>query len=266
METVTAFVEKSESEKSKRAGNNKTNNAKASNDKKGNGGRKKSTFVEPSVWAKMTPEQRIEHIKKRGHKKENSNQTEKKEKADGPTKETQANLPSQYTVKNVQVASTADEETTAEAPTVKTGNTTTQMSTQQRIQKMMAEHGFKYTTGQSSTQYKACAIKVTVSDTLKNFVGQQRTGTVGAICADNGTNISIMGSTFRVTEKTSRFVNMVGFADDLEKNNVPICSGVSTYTQDGKKYLLGLHESPHLPENAHSLLSVHQAREHGHGG
>ena len=39
--------------------------------------------------------------------------------------------------------------------------------------------------------------------------------------------------------------------------------GVSTCTSHGQKYLLGLHESPHLEHNKHSLVSTGQSREHG---
>lgn len=63
---------------------------------------------------------------------------------------------------------------------------------------------------------------------------------------------------------------MDGFANGLTKTNVPIDSSMSTCTLCGQKYLVGLHKSPHLVHNKHSLVSTGQSCEHGvwigHGG
>jgi hypothetical protein len=87
-------------------------------------------------------------------------------------------------------------------------------------------------------------------------------GYTAAICVDGGTNISLMGRVFHVLEWTDRHVNMVGFASGIEKKNARIGSGVAVYESGHEKVLIGLHESPYLADNALSLLSVGQAREH----
>jgi len=50
----------------------------------------------------------------------------------------------------------------------------------------------------------------------------------------------------------------------LFHQHIELKSGIALCTaSDGSRFLLGLHEAPHLPENQHSLLSTGQAREHG---
>eukprot|EP00957_Ditylum_brightwellii_P090273 6874836-Ditylum_brightwellii.AAC.1 len=66
-------------------------------------------------------------------------------------------------------------------------------------------------------------------------------------------------------QETGRFTNMMGFANDLVKNNVPIGSGLTKYVDErnGFEFLLGLHEAPYLESNEGSLLSTNQTREAG---
>ena len=80
---------------------------------------------------------------------------------------------------------------------------------------------------------------------------------------DGGTNISAMGAMFRVHSETDRYIDMEGFANDLVKENIQICSGLTCVTNphNGNQILIGLKEAPYLTNNKHALLSTGQARE-----
>ena len=56
---------------------------------------------------------------------------------------------------------------------------------------------------------------------------------------------------------------MSGFANDLVKSDIPVCSGKTVIEVDKHKVLLGLHEAPYLKHNEQGLLSTGQARKHG---
>eukprot|EP00957_Ditylum_brightwellii_P202722 15331500-Ditylum_brightwellii.AAC.1 len=66
-------------------------------------------------------------------------------------------------------------------------------------------------------------------------------------------------------EETGRFANMIGFANDLVKYNVPIGSGLThcVNKSNGFQFLFGLHEAPYLENNEGSLLSTNQSHEAG---
>eukprot|EP00957_Ditylum_brightwellii_P054558 4133815-Ditylum_brightwellii.AAC.1 len=49
----------------------------------------------------------------------------------------------------------------------------------------------------------------------------------GNLWIDSGTNMSVMGRSFKIIEETGRFANMTGSANDLVENNVPIGSGLT---------------------------------------
>ena len=93
----------------------------------------------------------------------------------------------------------------------------------------------------------------------------QTDAATGELIIDGGTNVSMMGCTFRTILNSGRLCDMHGFDSEVTKKSVPIQSGVSTVTlaETGKKFLLGLHEAPYLPNNRHSLLSTGQCRENG---
>ena len=52
---------------------------------------------------------------------------------------------------------------------------------------------------------------------------------------------------------------MSGFANDLVKSDIPVCSGKTVVKVDKHKVLLGLHEALYLKHNEHGLLSTGQA-------
>ena len=109
-------------------------------------------------------------------------------------------------------------------------------------------------------------LRVQMSANAKSFFLQQTTSSPDphtTMCVDGGTNISMMGMSFKVTTWSNRYADMCGFADGLTKNNVRIGSGVSVYDNNGTKILIGLHEAPYLESNPGSLLSTGQARENG---
>ena len=107
-----------------------------------------------------------------------------------------------------------------------------------------------------------------ISDTVAKKMSvecrQNRSSSRGTMWIDGGTNVSAMGSAFRMLEYSGRMADMTGFANDIVKRDVPIGSGVTKcVTDNGMEFLLGLHESPYLKHNAGCLLSTHQAREAG---
>eukprot|EP00957_Ditylum_brightwellii_P079292 6029461-Ditylum_brightwellii.AAC.1 len=55
----------------------------------------------------------------------------------------------------------------------------------------------------------------------------QRSKSTGMLWIDSGTNVSAMGHPFRMIQETGCFANMMGFANNLVKNNVPIGSGLT---------------------------------------
>ena len=121
---------------------------------------------------------------------------------------------------------------------------------------------------QADGTFKICHQKLRISPQASGQLSIQNMGlqeeSKGNLYSDGGTNIGLMGKHFRITFHTGRFVDMLGFANGLEKESVEICSGVTRKElRDGTRVLIGLHESGSLPENEHSLVSTGQARENG---
>ena len=55
-----------------------------------------------------------------------------------------------------------------------------------------------------------------------------------------------------MVDNTGRRCKMSGFANDLVKSDIPVCSGKTVVEVDKHKVLLGLHEAPYLKGNKHS--------------
>ena len=55
-----------------------------------------------------------------------------------------------------------------------------------------------------------------------------------------------MGRTWAVVDDTGRRCEMSGFANDLVKSDIPVCSGKTVVEVDKHKVLLGLHKAPYL--------------------
>ena len=107
-------------------------------------------------------------------------------------------------------------------------------------------------------------VKFSVSPTSASLLCMQsfelQLSSNGELIIDGGTNISLMGRQFHIIASTGRLVDMEGFANGLTKSNVEIKSGVATCTTaTGERFLLGIHEAPHLPHNRQSLLSTSQS-------
>ena len=103
----------------------------------------------------------------------------------------------------------------------------------------------------------------TVGKTLSRKSHHQQSAATGHLIIDSGTNVSVMGRTWAVVDDTGKRCKMSGFANDLVKSDIPVCSGKTVVEVDNHKVLLGLHEAPYLKNNEHGLLSTGQAREHG---
>ena len=91
----------------------------------------------------------------------------------------------------------------------------------------------------------------------------QQSAITGHLIIDSGTNVSVMGRTWAVVDDTGQRCKMSGFANDLVKSDIPVCSGKTVVEVGTQKVLLSLHEAPYLKHNEHGLLSTGQAREYG---
>ena len=98
----------------------------------------------------------------------------------------------------------------------------------------------------------------TVGNTLSLQSHHQQSAATGHLIIDSGTNMSVMGRTWAVVDDTSRRCKMSGFANDLVKSDIPVCSGKTVVKVDKHKVLLGLHKAPYLKHNNHGLLSTGQ--------
>ena len=90
-----------------------------------------------------------------------------------------------------------------------------------------------------------------------------RSAIKGHLIIDSGTNVSVMGRKWAVVDDTGRRCEMSGFANDLVKSDIPVCSGKTVVEVGIQQVLLGLHEAPYLKHNEHGLLSTGQARKYG---
>ena len=77
----------------------------------------------------------------------------------------------------------------------------------------------------------------------------QQSANTGHLIIDSGTNVSVMGRTWAVVDDTGRRCEMSGFANDLVKSDIPVCSGKTVVEVDKHKVLLRLHEAPYLKDN-----------------
>ena len=87
---------------------------------------------------------------------------------------------------------------------------------------------------------------------------QQRLTCKGNLWIDSGTNVSTMEKSFKMIEDSVRRVDMTGFANDPQKKNILIGSGLTRCIDknNGFEFLLGLHEAPYLANNDSCLLST----------
>ena len=72
-----------------------------------------------------------------------------------------------------------------------------------------------------------------------------------------------MGCMWAVVDNTGQRCKMSGFANDLIKSDIPVCSGKTVVEVDKQKVLLSLHEAPYLKHSNHGLLSTGQACKYG---
>ena len=235
-------------------------NPRKKKNKKNSGG--KAWFVKPEVWEKMSKEEKTKHYNKRKEHYDKKNDGETSPKETGQTN-THVSLPMQYNAQNNTFTVTdADgnvrsysQAAAANAATVPTSNVNRAANF---LQQSLPTRGGLFTA--SNVMVK---LSTTVSDFVSLESNLQQVGYQSTMCVDGGTNISLMGRSFKITTWSNREADMCGFADGLVKTNVRIGSGVSVYEYNGIKLLIGLHEAPYLQENAGSLLSTGQAREYG---
>ena len=86
----------------------------------------------------------------------------------------------------------------------------------------------------------------------------QQSATTGHLIIDSGTNVSVMGRTWAVVDETGQRCEMSGFANDLVKSDIPVCSGKTVVEVGTQKVLISLHEALYLKHNEHGLLSTGQ--------
>ena len=55
--------------------------------------------------------------------------------------------------------------------------------------------------------------------------------------------MSVMGRTWAVVDDTGQRFEMSGFANDLVKSDIPVCSGKTVVEVGTQRVLLGLHEA-----------------------
>ena len=80
-------------------------------------------------------------------------------------------------------------------------------------------------------------------------------------CAD--TSIAAIGSGFVEVSRSERMVKLVGIANDLIKEDVPIGSAAAAIDLPSGTFIIQLNETPLLQGGSNSLLSTFQAREFG---
>ena len=66
-----------------------------------------------------------------------------------------------------------------------------------------------------------------MSERMTRQTFQQQATTKSSMYVDGGTNCCVMGRTFRMMEYTDRKADMTGFANDLQKHDMPIGSGLT---------------------------------------
>ena len=75
----------------------------------------------------------------------------------------------------------------------------------------------------------------TVGNTLSLQSHHQQSALPGHLIIDSGTNVSVMGRTSAVVDNTGRHCKMSGFANDLVKSDIPVCSGKTVVEVDKQK-------------------------------
>lgn len=97
--------------------------------------------------------------------------------------------------------------------------------------------------------------------TKSNQLNTQVTHSEDALI-DSGADTTCLGPAFHIISTTDCFVNMIGYDNDMVKNNLQIGDGITLATNDsGNKVLLWFNEGIIHPEGK-SILSVNQMREH----
>ena len=99
--------------------------------------------------------------------------------------------------------------------------------------------------------------------TLSLQLHNQQSTSQGHLIIDSGTNVSVLGCTWAMVDDTGQRCKMSGFANDLVKSDIPVCSGKTVVEVGKQKVLLGMHEASYLKHNTHGLLSTGQACEYG---
>jgi hypothetical protein len=248
-ETITAFMKRAKAlatNGSTNRVNRVANNGSGQNGNRNNqgGNKQHADYIPKEKWKKMSKAEKQDFLKKR--------------KAQPATS---SNLQYGGQSTNANTNHVTSNTVHSDAATVPVDNTS---SNKHRMNNMMAQVNATPTSGGSyCTRTMTVHISSTLSATMSHQSANSKANFVSTLCMDSGTNISAMGRAFFITEKTHRVANLTGFADGLEKLNVPICSGVATYEYNGKKLLIGIHEAPYLEHNSSSLLCIGQAREHG---
>ncbi|MGH7954782.1 MAG: hypothetical protein ACREOZ_02355, partial [Gloeomargaritales cyanobacterium] len=83
------------------------------------------------------------------------------------------------------------------------------------------------------------------------------------LISDSAANISVIGDNWYIIERSLRTIDIVGFAEDLERKDVPIVNAITkTYLPNGKGILLQVNEAAYL-NHGDSLLSKIQVGSHG---
>ncbi|MGH3053660.1 MAG: zinc finger CCHC domain-containing protein, partial [Gaiellaceae bacterium] len=86
---------------------------------------------------------------------------------------------------------------------------------------------------------------------------------ISKLISDSAANISVLGNNWYLVEKSLRTIDIVGFAEDLERKNLPIVNAVTkTYSPEGKALLLQVNEAAYLG-TGDSLLSKIQVGSYG---
>ncbi|MGH7973894.1 MAG: hypothetical protein ACREBR_00110, partial [bacterium] len=83
------------------------------------------------------------------------------------------------------------------------------------------------------------------------------------LISDSAANISVLGDNWYVVERSMRTIDIVGFAEDLERKDVPIVNAITkTILPSGKSILLQVNEEAYLSKGD-SLLSKIQVGSSG---
>ena len=91
---------------------------------------------------------------------------------------------------------------------------------------------------------------------------KQQSTSKGHLIIDSRINVSVLGCTWAVVD-TGQHCEMSGFANNLVKSDIPVCSSKTVVEVGTQKVLLGMHKAPYLRNNTHGLLSTGQAQEFG---